>query len=123
MRYAKAILIMVATFAWMFSIAHCHLEAAGLIALDNCNTENAIPINADPCDNGCKVMEKAPVKAESSKIKVSHVFLALAARLLPIDPVASDQVSSTISSPSRVLPLSLFVARTSCPARAPSFHA
>lgn len=113
---------MFTTCLWLFSITHCHLEAAGWIASDDCEqTAEATPVSGDPCDTGCKVLEKAPFKADNLTVKVAFVALVLSEFEFSKPDSLQYRVIGRTETLVNVTPLPLFVARTALPARAPSF--
>lgn len=125
-RAARTLLTLAATSAWLFCILHCHMQAAGFIAKDlssahfeseHSKSDSDLP--SDPCETGCKVLEKAPVKVDSEKIKAA-VFVALLWSAENLS-VQSNGLPHTLPTPQPdTFDISLFVACTSLPARAPS---
>lgn len=121
MKVLRSSALLLATFLWLFSIAHCHLEVAGLIAMDDCDVANeTVPFSGDPCETQCQVLEQAPAKQESSKRNV--VVLAVLLTTTSVAEVADDVLVIRADSLDTDPPLSvpLFVARRTLPARAPS---
>ena len=109
-------------FAWLFSMAHCDLEAAGIVPADDCGemAQAATGPLADPCDSGCRVLEESAFKLDSTKAKLTLCLLLADATVQPPADSASP-LPDLDSRPESNFTIHLFVARRSLPARAPSF--
>lgn len=108
---------------WVPLTSHCYLEDSGLFeapADQCCSTDASKSSPADPCDTGCKLVEKSAGKIQDDQrlvvpvisLLVSVDFTPTDATLLPVDEVTFW--------PPETLRLTQFIIRTSLPVRAPS---
>lgn len=116
-------MIVLVIFAWLFSISHCDLEAAGIVPADDCGeveVAREIPVS-DPCDTGCKILEESAFKLDSTKAKFAIVAVLLKNSTLEAKKDPACLLTALELRPVANRDIFLFVARTSLPARAPSF--
>lgn len=108
---------------WLLASNHCYLEAVGAVGPDQCDkTEKSSSPQSDPCENGCKVVEKAGHKTQD----IAQVPAFVAILLLDFQPeletaTAPGESKAITAWPPETLSLPQFLTRTSLPVRAPSF--
>ena len=107
---------------WVPLTSHCYLEDSGLLSSLSdkcCASDNSTPTKDDPCDEGCKLVEKAAGKIQNNQRLVVPALVSLSiAFSAPAEiPLLVPEVTLW---PSETLHLVQFVARTALPPRAPS---
>jgi hypothetical protein len=121
----KGIMSLLLLVLWMPVTSHCYLEIAGLIPNDDCcaQGESTPPGKGDPCEGGCKLVEKA-----GYRIQDNQPVPPVAVLLLPVflqTPLfeAPDEgyAPRTVLWPPDTFNLPQFIARTALPVRAPAF--
>ena len=109
---------------WVPITSHCYLEQAGIIPFDECcASDAAAPTQTDPCDSGCKVVEKAGNYKTQNEQKISApaILVTYCVETLLLPKVDLPPRGRIVSWPPDTLSLAQFVACTALPVRAPSF--
>ena len=105
--------------------SHCYLELAGLIPKDDCCAQGeSMPAgNGDPCEIGCKLVEKAGYKIQDNQPVPPAAVVLLPVFLQPARPQPPpEEFSARMAAwPPDNLFLPQFTARTTLPVRAPAF--
>lgn len=121
----KTIVSLVLLVLWMPVTSHCYLELAGLIPNDDCcsQSEATPPGHGDPCESGCKLVEKAGYKIQDNQPvpPVAIVLLPLFLQPALPEPPPEEFSARMAAWPPDALCLPQFTARTALPVRAPSF--
>jgi hypothetical protein len=121
-RYLKAVSIFVLLGLWLVAGNHCYLEGAGLLPADGCHTAANGSATSDPCENGCKVAEKAGYKTQvEQQVVLSAELLSFVVAPDIADRLSPTQISLVSCWPPQALHLPQFVISTALPVRAPSF--
>jgi hypothetical protein len=120
----KTIVSLLLLVLWVPVTSHCYLEMAGVIPQDNCCSqgESKLPAKGDPCESGCKIVEKAGYKIQDNRSVLPVVVLLLPSFLQPARPAPPAEGNSAriVAWPPDTLRLPQFIARTALPVRAPS---
>ncbi len=107
---------------WQLSANHCYLETAGVFPEDDCHiAQEQNSGSGDPCDAGCKLVEKAGYKNQGQqKIQPLLLFFVSTIQFFNLPPVVSGCPQIRFWPPD-TLSLPQFVMTTALPVRAPSF--
>ena len=108
---------------WVPLTSHCYLEDAGFFqetADKCCADESATPTKADPCDTGCKLVEKTGGKVQDDQRIVVPIIALIPVVTAPQLPQAAPQTDEVTMWPPETLHLPQFVVCTALPVRGPS---
>ena len=108
---------------WVPLTSHCYLEDSGLFqsAWEKCcSDEDSQSAKADPCDAGCKLVEKGAGKIQDNQRLIVPIISLLAAIHVVPAPATISLHNEVTFWPPETLHLTQFVASTALPVRAPS---
>ena len=115
-------LLMVAL--WLPITSHCYLEDAGILKNDAgsewCADANSHPGNADPCDSGCKMVEKTGFKFQEDERQIAPTVISAVIVLLSTPSKLSPPSPEVFLWPPDSLHLVHYIAQTALSPRAPS---
>ncbi|MDB6025403.1 MAG: hypothetical protein JWM68_1626 [Verrucomicrobiales bacterium] len=108
---------------WVPLTSHCYLEDAGVFqesADKCCADESSQSAKEDPCDTGCKLVEKAAGKVQNNQRFVIPILALISIVIVPQATEVASQTDKVMMWPPETLHLPQFVVTTALPVRGPS---